>query len=507
MGDDASDVAATGTKRRPASASVSVQRLSEKGAHETLSQKPTLMPLEAGVESVPWNKKDDESLRNTVLGAVKTLTIHDHRLQKQSCGIICNLISHGSQLCTIDLRIKSLGSMDLKAKFASIRWPTTVTKLLLQQCGLKDGAVDGLCASTISSHLLVLDVSQNRLTDASASKISECFLEREDSILEALICSENHFTAQCLTYFARGLNVGATKLHTLGLAKNHLVGVGIMTSSVEERGLKIENGGESEANNNNLAWRSTLNPNDDNPLDNTQQQRLLNEMTVPNKLLKIYTEIARIYERKVHADMVNDGLHNARDELSTFVQNHYRTKFGIEKIAVQRLQELHDDTLHLIGKSDQHNFISANCVVRLYWFAVLCGWIAFQPKPPEKSPMMIESTDTAQVTSDLKNVEQLKLRKSPVSSEAILTPRSTFTDGSQHTDTGPKPHMLPPGTKFFAMNFLLDCFKFLMPMTFIDETIRKVPVYVELDRVIGLILNPAARGNSKECVSVITRHL
>ena len=49
-------------------------------------------------------------------------------------------------------------------------------------------------------------------------------------------------------------------------------------------------------------------------------------MPVPNKLMKVYTEVARIYERKAHADMVNDGLHNARDELSTFVQVHFRTK-------------------------------------------------------------------------------------------------------------------------------------------------------------------------------------
>ena len=66
--------------------------------------------------------------------------------------------------------------------------------------------------------------------------------------------------------------------------------------------------------------------------------------------LQVYVEIARIYERKAHADMVDDSLRNARDEMDDFVHAHYRTKFGIEKIATRRLRELHDNCLNLIKK-------------------------------------------------------------------------------------------------------------------------------------------------------------
>ena len=77
---------------------------------------------------------------------------------------------------------------------------------------------------------------------------------------------------------------------------------------------------------------------------------------------------------------------------------------------------------------------------------------------------------------------------------------SASDDEDDDDDAIGKPRTLPAGTKFFCTNFLLDCLKFFMKTTFIDETIRKVPVYVELDRVIALVLNPAAKGCNDECV-------
>ena len=160
----------------------------------------------------------------------------------------------------------------------------------------------------------------------------------------------------------------------------------------------------------------------------------------------------------------------------------------MERISMQRLQELHNDVLQLISSAHLHNFVAANCVVRLYWFAVLCGWVDFQPQAPSSQRNTLAAHETRRQVAK----QQAKSKMSA-------------TNGERAPGAG-LAHPLPAGTKFFCTNFLLDCLKFFMKMTFIDETIRKIPVYVELDRVISLVLNPAARGCHEEVGGCFLKH-
>eukprot|EP00750_Incisomonas_marina_P030014 INCI7255.2.p1 GENE.INCI7255.2~~INCI7255.2.p1 ORF type:complete len:2144 (+),score=306.74 INCI7255.2:432-6863(+) len=442
------------------------------------------------------NEEQEAQMRKLILGSVTTLTIHDHRLTRPSCSIVCGMIAHSEQLVRIDLKIRSFGLLDPTSDLGAVVWPATIRELLLRECGLRDLAVEAICKSSskLPDRLEVLDLSSNKLTDSAASCVSEHFLERDDSKLQELRLDGNLLTAQCLTFLARGLTVGGTSLHTLSLAGNNLSGNGIMTSSFAERKATIDReGGKGQRAESGelLPWQIALNPNDkDISSEGGPQEyaRILSGMPVPNKLMKVYTEVARIYERKAHADMVNDGLHNARDELSTFVQVHFRTKYGMERISMQRLQELHNDVLQLISSAHLHNFVAANCVVRLYWFAVLCGWVDFQPQAPSSQRNTLAAHETRRQVAK----QQAKSKMSA-------------TNGERAPGAG-LAHPLPAGTKFFCTNFLLDCLKFFMKMTFIDETIRKIPVYVELDRVISLVLNPAARGCHEEVGGCFLKH-
>ncbi|XP_030006444.1 NACHT, LRR and PYD domains-containing protein 12-like [Sphaeramia orbicularis] len=158
---------------------------------------------------------------------LKHLRLHNCKLVGDCCEILGDAVStESTQLKDLDLSANNLHPGGLKALCAGLRKPNCKLETLrLNECMLNVKCCEDLASilSSDSSHLKILDLSDNSLKDSGVSLLTAALMSQHCD-LETLRLSRCDLTLKCCSHFGPALSSESTHVKELDLSGNNLQG-------------------------------------------------------------------------------------------------------------------------------------------------------------------------------------------------------------------------------------------------------------------------------------------